>query len=166
MPALQITDTGIVIHDVLVESRDVAAYFCGVSDSERLPALERVIQVGVFCLERAQTAQDLEFVKRQVEGLLASVQHSVSGIPGPHNLSRVLDVLARPEHRQAMRAVFDALLKQMGEAAPDLGKNTAGDSTALAAKAKKGGRPSRRRSRRACRSPRGDARSTRTTTAR
>jgi hypothetical protein len=63
---------------------------------------------------------------------------SVSAIPKPSNLSRFLDVLGRPAHQQALRGVFDSLVKQMGLAVPDLGKDTAGDSTALKAKAKAG----------------------------
>jgi hypothetical protein len=63
---------------------------------------------------------------------------SVSAIPKPSNLSRFLDVLGRPEHQAALRGVFDSLVKQMGLAVPDLGKDTAGDSTALKAKAKTG----------------------------
>lgn len=63
---------------------------------------------------------------------------SVAAIPKPSNLSRFLDVLGRPDHHNALRAVFDSLVEQMGLAVPDLGKNAAGDSTALAARAKNG----------------------------
>lgn len=62
---------------------------------------------------------------------------SVAAIPKPSNPSRFLDPLGQPVHRKAMRAVFDDLVRQRGLAVPDLGENTAGDSTALAAKAKK-----------------------------
>lgn len=62
----------------------------------------------------------------------------VLDIPKPHNLSRFLDLLGQPAHLQALRAIFDTQVKELGVAVPDLGKHTAGDSTALAAKAKKG----------------------------
>ncbi|MGL4551579.1 MAG: transposase [Gemmataceae bacterium] len=62
---------------------------------------------------------------------------SVTRIPTPSALSRFLDVLGRPAHQQALRSVFDSLVKRLGLAVPDLGTNAAGDTTALAAKAKK-----------------------------
>lgn len=61
----------------------------------------------------------------------------VADIPKPHNLSRFLDLLGQPAHLQALRAIFDSLVKDLGAAVPDLGKHSAGDSTALAAKPKK-----------------------------
>lgn len=61
----------------------------------------------------------------------------VVDIPKPHNLSRFLDTLGQPPHLQNLRAVFDTLVNDLGAAVPELGKHTAGDSTALAAKPKK-----------------------------
>lgn len=61
----------------------------------------------------------------------------VVDIPKPHNLSRFLDTLGQPAHLQRLRAIFDTLVKGLATAVPDLGRHTAGDSTALAAKPKK-----------------------------
>jgi Transposase DDE domain len=61
----------------------------------------------------------------------------VADIPKPANLSRFLDLLGQPPHLQALRGVFDTLVGQLAAVVPDLGRHTAGDSTALAAKAKK-----------------------------
>ncbi|MFL6226675.1 MAG: transposase [Actinomycetes bacterium] len=61
----------------------------------------------------------------------------VADIPGPHNLSRFLDLLGRPEPLRALRGVFDALVADLGRVVPDLGRHTAGDSTALKGKAKR-----------------------------
>jgi hypothetical protein len=58
-------------------------------------------------------------------------------IPKPWNLSRFLDVLGQEPHRGALRGVFDALARRLGLAVPDLGRDTAGDATALAARAKR-----------------------------
>jgi hypothetical protein len=58
-------------------------------------------------------------------------------IPKPHNLSRFLDTLGEPEHLRRLRGIFDALVNRLGAVVADLGKRTAGDSTALAAKPKK-----------------------------
>jgi len=57
-------------------------------------------------------------------------------IPRGWNLSRFLDVLGQPPHLAALRAVFDHLARRLGVAVPELGRDTAGDSTALAARAK------------------------------
>jgi hypothetical protein len=59
----------------------------------------------------------------------------LADIPGPHNLSRFLDLLGRPEPLRALRGVFDALVTDLGRVVPDLGRHTAGDSTALKGKA-------------------------------
>src|SRR3954451_3059382 len=57
-------------------------------------------------------------------------------IPHGWNLSRFLDTLGQEPHRTALRQVFDALARPLGRAVPDLGRHTAGDATALSARAK------------------------------
>jgi hypothetical protein len=61
----------------------------------------------------------------------------VGEIPKPHNLSRFLDLLGQQPHLERLRDLFDTLVKDLGRVVPGLGRHTAGDSTALAAKAKK-----------------------------
>jgi hypothetical protein len=63
--------------------------------------------------------------------------HRVRDIPHLWNLSRFLDVLGEPGHQQELRKVFDVLVQRLGRAVPDLGRNTAGDSTGLNARARK-----------------------------
>jgi hypothetical protein len=63
--------------------------------------------------------------------------HTVAGIPKPHTLSRFLDLLGQPLPLRALRRLFDTQVRDLGGVVTDLGKHTAGDSTALAAKAKK-----------------------------
>lgn len=58
-------------------------------------------------------------------------------IPKPHNLSRFLDLLGQPTHLTNLRAIFNQLVGDLGAVVTDLGRHTAGDSTALAGKAKK-----------------------------
>jgi DDE family transposase len=58
-------------------------------------------------------------------------------IPKPWNLSRFLDVLGQQPHLDALRTVFDVLARRLGLAVPDLGRDTAGDATALSARAKR-----------------------------
>jgi len=62
---------------------------------------------------------------------------SPCAIPKAWNVSRFLDVLGQQPHLDNGRAVFDALVKRLGQAVPGLGRHTAGDSTALKGRAKK-----------------------------
>jgi hypothetical protein len=57
-------------------------------------------------------------------------------IPNGWNLSRFLDTLGQEPHLSALRQVFDALARPLGRAVPDLGRHTAGEATALNARAK------------------------------
>jgi hypothetical protein len=57
-------------------------------------------------------------------------------IPNGHNVSRFLDTLGQEPHRSALRQIFDALVRPLGRAVPDLGRHTAGDATALNARPK------------------------------
>ncbi len=57
-------------------------------------------------------------------------------IPHDWNLSRFLDVLGQPPHRDNLHALFDHLVRRLGLAVPDLGRNSAGDSTTLNARPK------------------------------
>ena len=55
-------------------------------------------------------------------------------VPAKWNLSRFLDRLGKPEHLPHLHEVFDSLIRRLGEAVPDLGKDTAGDATYLNAR--------------------------------
>jgi hypothetical protein len=57
-------------------------------------------------------------------------------IPNDWNLSRFLDVLGQPPHLANLRAIFDHLVQRLGMAVPDLGRDSAGDSTTLNARPK------------------------------
>jgi Transposase DDE domain len=63
---------------------------------------------------------------------------AAADIPHSWNLSRFLDVLGQEPHLTELRIVFDVLVRQLGRSVPDLGQHTAGDSTGLAGRAKKG----------------------------
>lgn len=55
-------------------------------------------------------------------------------VPDSWNVSRFLEVLGQPPHLTHLRAVFDHMVQRLGDAVPDLGTNTAGDSSALNAR--------------------------------
>ncbi len=89
---------------------------------------------------------------------------SESGVPKKWNMSRFEETLGQEPHRTLLKEVFNVLIKRLGLAVTDLGRDTAGDATALS----RGASPRRlrkRRSTRGCPKPAGVARSTRTTKA-
>jgi hypothetical protein len=57
-------------------------------------------------------------------------------VPSSWNISRFLDVLGQEPHASELRRMFDAMIQRLGQAVPDLGRHTAGDSTALHARCK------------------------------
>lgn len=61
----------------------------------------------------------------------------VADIPGPHNVSRFLDLLGRPAPLRELRGAFDTLVADLGGVVTDLGRHTAGDTSALKGKAKR-----------------------------
>ncbi len=59
------------------------------------------------------------------------------GVPKSWNVSRFLGCLGARTDVSELRRIFDAMIERLGVAVPDLGKNTAGDSTALHARQKR-----------------------------
>jgi len=58
-------------------------------------------------------------------------------VPQKWNLSRFLEVLGREPHLGLLHQAFDSMIEKLGQAVPDLGRNTAGDATALNARRRK-----------------------------
>src|SRR5262245_56888080 len=52
-------------------------------------------------------------------------------VPTGWNLSRFLAVLGQEPFLAELAALFDTMVRHLGEAVPDLGRHTAGDATAL-----------------------------------
>jgi hypothetical protein len=65
---------------------------------------------------------------------------TVGDIPHGWNVSRFLDTLGQQEHLEQLRRVFDVLVQRLGRAVPDLGRDSAGDSTGLSGRAKRDAR--------------------------
>ena len=105
-------------------------------DDYPVPVLWGVVVVSVLC--RHVWLNDCLAELHRNPSLCAILGiRRVVDIPKPHDLSRFLDTLGEPAHLHRSRGIFDTLAKGLGAAVPDLGKRTAGDSTALAAKPKK-----------------------------
>lgn len=72
---------------------------------------------------------------RRNEGLRRLIGiESEDSVPKKWSMSRFLAVLGQEPHFSAVRAIFDQIIRRLGDAAPDLGKHTAGDSTGLSAR--------------------------------
>jgi hypothetical protein len=75
---------------------------------------------------------------RRNEGLRRLIGiESEKGVPKAWNISRFEDVLGQEPHRTLLKEVFNVLIRRLGIAVADLGKDTAGDATALSARRKK-----------------------------
>jgi hypothetical protein len=59
---------------------------------------------------------------------------SEQAVPKAWNVSRFLEVLGQEPHRTHLREMFAEMVQRLGQVVPDLGRNTAGDSTALHAR--------------------------------
>ena len=78
---IELKETSVWIQDFEIPRKDVADYLRHVLEENREATLIHAIEVGIFCLERTQTTQDVEFVRRQVESLMKKVEDAISGIP-------------------------------------------------------------------------------------
>jgi hypothetical protein len=101
-----------------------------------LPVLWGVLLLSVLCRHPSLNDCLAELHRNPALCRIVGIQR-VAAIPKPCNLSRFLELLGQPEHYQALRHVFDGLVRQLGVAVPDLGQHTAGDSTALSGRAKR-----------------------------
>jgi len=57
-------------------------------------------------------------------------------VPNPWNMSRFEEVLGQEPHRRFLKDIFKVLIQRLGLAVLDLGKDSAGDATALSARRK------------------------------
>jgi len=82
MPIFLDPSKGIItISNLEIQSRELLQYLDCINPDQWTEAIQRVIEVGVFCLQRAQTGQDTEFVKRQIDQLMSHVDHVITQIP-------------------------------------------------------------------------------------
>ena len=74
---------------------------------------------------------------RRNEGLRRLIGiESERGVPKKWNISRFEDVLGKEPHRTHLKEIFNVLIQRLGLAVAELGRNTAGDATALSARRK------------------------------
>jgi hypothetical protein len=78
---IDVLEAGIRIEALEVPSRSVAEYLRALPEDQREQTVVHAVEVGVFCLERARAGQDLDFVRRQIDGLLNGVQRALDKMP-------------------------------------------------------------------------------------
>ena len=71
----------VLLTNIRLTQRDVVDYLTKVPEQQREAAVCQAIEVGVFCLERASAGRSIEFVRHEVERLLAGVTVELSGLP-------------------------------------------------------------------------------------
>jgi hypothetical protein len=71
----------VTVESLEIKDSAVAEFLEHVEPVDRAGALFNAVQVGVFCLSRAQASRDTEFVRRQIEGLMSDVTLAVAKIP-------------------------------------------------------------------------------------
>jgi hypothetical protein len=76
-----------------------------------------------------------ELARNEALGRLIGIEKP-EDVPDSWNISRFLDVLGQEPHFSELRRIFDTMVQRLGQAVPDLGRHTAGDSTALHARGK------------------------------
>jgi hypothetical protein len=76
-----VLEAGIRITDLDVPKKDIADFLRTVDEADVETTLVQAIEVGIFCLERARTSQDTEFVRRQIDLLINHVEATVKRIP-------------------------------------------------------------------------------------
>jgi hypothetical protein len=83
-----------------------------------------------------------------IEACLAELRRNVSlrkligikseeQVPRKWNVSRFVEALGEEPHRSLLHEVFNDIVRRLGEAVPTLGRDTAGDATALNARRKR-----------------------------
>ncbi len=79
---LEIAGDNVRICDLDIPRKDVANYFLNIPENEHELAMIQAVEVGVFCLERTKAGQETEFMRRQIELLIAKVETKINAIPG------------------------------------------------------------------------------------
>src|SRR5438128_1055669 len=80
-PLIEVLLGGVFAHELEIPRKAVADYLRDFAEEERESQLIQAVEVGIFCLERAGAARDMDFVRSQVKSIIDEVERSVAGIP-------------------------------------------------------------------------------------
>lgn len=76
-----VEDLLIRLEGIAIQNTDVVQYFKQKPEEKRTEALIRAVEVGVFCLQRTEVGQSVEFVKLEVERLIHASNSAVDKLP-------------------------------------------------------------------------------------
>jgi DNA-binding transcriptional MerR regulator len=79
--SIEVRGKRVFVHDLQLEGEELSGALLPLDPPGREAHLKRVIEVGVYCLERAGNVRDLDFVRHQVRSLLEEVEGAVRSIP-------------------------------------------------------------------------------------
>lgn len=88
-----------------------------------------------IALRHVSTDACIEDLKRNPALRLLIGVEAEQGVPDADNMSRFLARLGEEPHLTHLRAIFDTMVQRLGLVVGDLGKDSAGDSTGLSARA-------------------------------
>jgi hypothetical protein len=78
---IEVSDTSIRVTNLEIRNKDISDYLRAIPEEEREQNFVRAVEVGVFCIERVQTRQDTEFIRRQMDSLLLQFENASQLIP-------------------------------------------------------------------------------------
>jgi hypothetical protein len=71
----------IQVESLILENKEIAAFLLPLDDAQRAERTSTALEIGFLCLQRAVAHSDLDFVRRNVQELLAQVTGAVGSIP-------------------------------------------------------------------------------------
>lgn len=77
-PDVQVEDTKVLIKDLAIDDRDLAEYVADAED--QVQAIVEALRLGVRILRLAGTSGDVEMVKRQFDGMIATIGNNVEKV--------------------------------------------------------------------------------------
>lgn len=114
--SITITNTGVHIEDFEIASRDVSEFLERFEPDQRPTEFRHAVEVGVFCLNRANSSVDIEFIKGRVNELINDVGVKVDQIPD--KLEQELVKRLGSDDGQVLKPVVD-LINQVAKATKD-----------------------------------------------
>ena len=78
---IEVSDTSIRVTNLEIRNKDISDYLRAIPEEEREQSFVRAVEVGGFCIERVQTRQDTEFIRRQMDSLLLQFENASQLIP-------------------------------------------------------------------------------------
>ena len=79
--AIELLPGGVRVRELGIPNRIVAEFLADVMPLDRADRFIHALELGVFCLQRAEATRDLDFVRGQVESILLEVTHQVGAVP-------------------------------------------------------------------------------------